>query len=118
MFRKFRSAAERLYGGLCDVFEYKDIKVGNITKKSEIKVFDGIPCRLSYSNDSKTTDGVPADTAGQTIKMFLSPDIEIKAGSKLVVTQNGKTVDYKNSGEPMVYQTHQEITLEIFKVWV
>lgn len=117
VFNLAKNAIESLYFGLCDIFEYKDTKITSITKKQEIKAFEGIPCRLSYSADSKTADGTAADTTTQSIKLFLSPDIDIKAGSKIIVTQNGKTVAYKNSGEPAVYQTHQEIALELFKGW-
>ena len=60
------------------------------------------------------------DTAAQlvqTIKIFLAPEIRVQAGSKLTVTQNGVTTEYKSSGEPALYQTHQEIMLELFKGW-
>ncbi|MGN1318068.1 MAG: hypothetical protein ACI4VF_03565 [Lachnospirales bacterium] len=117
MLRKYKNVVKRFYTGLCDVYEYKDIKVGNITKKAEEKVYEGIPCRLSYSADSKTANSDVANIVGQTIKLFLDSDIVIKSGSKIVVTQNGRTIEYKNSGEAMVYQTHQEIMLELFKGW-
>ena len=53
----------------------------------------------------------------QTIKLYIYPDINIKNGSKIIVTQNGKKQEYKNSGEPARYETHQEIMLELFKGW-
>ena len=38
--------------------------------------------------------------------------------SKIVVTKKNSFVeDYKNSGKPAVYDTHQEIILENFKGW-
>ncbi|HBG5847838.1 TPA: hypothetical protein OUL20_003776, partial [Clostridioides difficile] len=52
----------------------------------------------------------------QKIKLFISPDIEIKAGSKLIITnQNNITKEYIRSGEPAIYPNHQEIILELFK---
>ena len=53
----------------------------------------------------------------QTTTLFISPDVVIEPGSKIVVTQNGKTVAYKQSGEPALYNTHQEIILELFERW-
>ncbi|HBG8562141.1 TPA: hypothetical protein KRH50_003618, partial [Clostridioides difficile] len=47
----------------------------------------------------------------QTIKLFISPDIEIKAGSKLIINDK----EYVRSGESAIYPNHQEIILELFK---
>ncbi|TQX28014.1 hypothetical protein D1N55_18385, partial [Clostridioides difficile] len=47
----------------------------------------------------------------QTIKLFISPDIEIKAGSKLIINDK----EYVRSGESAIYSNHQEIILELFK---
>lgn len=47
-------------------------------------------------------------------KLFISPDVAIKAGSKIIVTQHGRTTEYSNSGVPAVYPTHQEIMLTLF----
>ncbi|HBG1494195.1 TPA: hypothetical protein KPH48_002465, partial [Clostridioides difficile] len=46
-----------------------------------------------------------------TIKLFISPDIEIKAGSKLIINDK----EYVRSGESAIYPNHQEIILELFK---
>ena len=43
--------------------------------------------------------------------------VHIKGGSKIVVTQNGRTQIFSSSGEAAVYPTHQEIILELFKGW-
>ena len=39
----------------------------------------------------------------------------LPSGSKITVTQNGKTTDYCLSGESAVYTSHQEIALELFE---
>ena len=46
----------------------------------------------------------------------MAPDIVINAGSKIVV-QNNRTEAYSNSEKSKVYNSHQEIELEIFKEW-
>jgi hypothetical protein len=48
-------------------------------------------------------------------KLFLAPEIVVKPGSKLKVTQAGRTECYVRSGEPAVYGSHQEIVLELWK---
>lgn len=47
----------------------------------------------------------------------IPPDVVIKAGSKIIVTQHGRTTEYSNSGVPAVYPTHQEIMLTLFNGW-
>ena len=51
----------------------------------------------------------------QDVKLILSNDIEIKAGSIIIVRQNGREIKYKNSGEPVIYSAHQELMIEIFE---
>jgi NAD-dependent oxidoreductase involved in siderophore biosynthesis len=113
----FRKAIEGMYKGLCTIKEYQDLKdpVTHITKKQEIPVLENQPCRLSYSKQTSTSESDAPSALAQTIKLFLAPEIEVKAGSKIVVTQNGKTTEFSRSGEPAVYTNHQEIMLELFK---
>ena len=75
---------------------------------------------IQENDDSTITATVQTDTAAalsQGVKVFLSPNVSIKAGSKLTVTQNGVTTAYKSSGVPAVYPTHQEIILTLFERW-
>lgn len=74
------------------------------------------PCRLSFSSSPSATNGDVAEI-NQTVKLFFSPEIKVKEGSKITVTQNGVTTAYKQSGTPAHYPTHQEILLELFKGW-
>lgn len=115
-----RKAIESLYKGLCDIYEYetsKDPVTGRTKKSKEFKMnASPIPCRISY-NSSQVITQAEGGILVQNIKLFLAPEIDIKPNSKIVVTQNGRTVAYKNSSVPMVYDSHQEINLEIFDRW-
>lgn len=113
-----RRLHEKMYAGKCTVIEYqKRKKADKSTGFEEVTVLENQPCRLSFST-SENADSTGAATAiRQVIKLFLSPDLTIKAGSKIVVTQNGVTTAYKNSGTPAIYATHQEIVLELFTRW-
>lgn len=59
------------------------------------------------------TDYVELAKTSQIIKLFMSPEIEIKPGAKITVTQAGVTETYECSGTPAVYETHQEIILKL-----
>ena len=116
---KARKAIESLYDGTCTITEYQKVKKENkSTGFAEVVVLEDEPCRLSFktiTNTNPTETG--ASSVIQSTKVFLAPEIKVKPGSKLTITQNGVTKEYKNSGEPAFYSTHQEIVLELFKGW-
>jgi hypothetical protein len=115
---KARKAIESMYDGTCTITEYQEYtKENKSTGHHEVVVLEGQPCRLSFSSFPNTNQTDTAAQLVQTIKIFLAPEIRVQAGSKLTVTQNGVTTEYKSSGEPALYQTHQEIMLELFKGW-
>lgn len=112
-----RKAIQSLYRGTCTVKvweEYKD-PITKITKHQEVTKFENEPCKLSYvKQTTASSDGGPA-IISQTIKLSIAPELEIPAGSKIIVTQDGVTKEFTRSGEPEVHMDHQHITLELFK---
>lgn len=114
-----RKAIESLYNGVCTITVYREIKneKNKTTKHEEVDVIVNHPCRLSYMTVKVADENDVAAKVTQVIKLFISPDIVIKPGSKITVTQNGVTADYQSSGEPARYPDHQEIVLELFKGW-
>lgn len=111
-----RKSIERLYIGKCNVYEMESIKdpVTKITTKKEVLKLSDQPCKLSFSSLKNADEGDGAATVTQTPKLFIAPDIVIKPGSKIEVTQNNVTTLYQRSGEPGMFTTHQEIVLELF----
>lgn len=114
-----RQAIESLYSGICSVYEYQKItdKVTKLVKHAETCTLSDQPCRLSFEKNAVAAqEGAPA-AVKQTVKLFLAPEVKIKAGSKICVTQAGVTTDYTCSSPSAVYSTHQEIFLELFERW-
>ena len=115
---KARKAVESLYDGRCTITEYQKVKKENkSTGFDEVVVLENIPCRMSYKSVNPTNQTATAGVVTQGITVYLSPDILVKPGSKLTITQNDVTSEYKSSGKPAVYSTHQEVSLELFKGW-
>lgn len=114
-----RKAIEELYEDTCTIIEYQSIKdpITKVTKKQEVTVLTDQPCKLSFTTANTTGDGDNVATVSQDVKLFLSPNITIKAGSKIVVTHDGIDHVYKSSSEPSTFFTHQEIGLELFEGW-
>lgn len=118
-FLKSKNAIETLYDGVCTIHimqKTKDPETGGIDFDEAILISDA-PCRLSFSTFPTTDIVTNAPGLGQAAKLFISPELDIPPGSKIVVTQHGSTTVYSNSGQPAKYATHQEINLELFKVW-
>lgn len=114
-----RKAVESHYTGSCSIYEYERVtdEKTKLTKNQEVLKLENQLCRLSYSGSPVAVASNNATSRAQEVKMFLAPEIEVKAGSKIVVTQNGVTAAYCKSGEPAIYSSHQEIRLELFKEW-
>lgn len=102
----------------CTVTEYWEYQKTNMaTGHHEVQVLTGQPCRLSFGTVPAAEQTDTGAALQQTVKLFISPKVEIKPGSKITVAQNGVTADYCRSGLRAVYTTHQEITLEIWEGW-
>ena len=115
-----RRAQEALYyTSVCDIISYQDVTDPTTmrTTQAEVAVAKQLPCRLSFESSRAASQTETAAAVAQGVKLFLAPDIAVPAGSKIVVTQNGRTTVYAASGEAAVYPTHQEIMLELFRGW-
>jgi hypothetical protein len=113
-----RKAIEMTYDGKCTITEHQKVQKPNkSTGFQDVVVLTDQPCKLSFSKITNTSQGETAAMVIQTAKVLLAPEIQIKTGSKLTITQNGVTTEYSKSGEPAIYSTHQEVVLELFKGW-
>ena len=114
-----RQALESLYTGKCTIYEYKKIKRANkSTGFEEVAVLTDQACRLSFKQSPNTSGSDDLSSgATQIIELFISPDLEINSGSKIVVTQNNVTTEYAHSGKSAKYVTHQAIVLKLFERW-
>lgn len=113
-----RKAIEMTYTGKCTIIEHKKVtKTNKSTGFEDDEVLTDQPCKLSFEKVTNNNQGETAAMLVQTVKVLIAPEIQIKPGSKLIITQNGINTEYKSSGEPARYATHQEIVLELFKGW-
>ena len=114
-----RKALERLWKDRCSVFvKTKVTDPGTkLTDFVEVPLLQNQPCKLSFETLTSSS-GDPVAAVAQTVKLFLSPDVEIPAGCKIVVTRFNdleRKFTYSKSGEAGVFTNHQEIQLEPFK---
>ncbi len=120
-----RDIIEGLYTGVCNIYEYHKVfnEDGCNYTHEEVLVYEGLPCRISFSTRQSYTGlrGIEekelVNKDKSYVKLFLSPDVVVTPGSKIVVEQNGREFVYKNSSNAAVFQGHQEILLDVFDKW-
>lgn len=111
-----------IWTGKVTIYEYQD-KTNPETFQTThelVAVVTDEPCRVSFGEHAyafgktvSTENGSPV--ISQTITLFIRPDLDIKAGSVIEVTQNNVTTKYKRAAQPAVHSNHQEILLELYE---
>lgn len=93
---------------------YTDIelyKEGSRTRTREVKVLDGVPCRLRYVSADTTRDRMTA--SGESgAKLYTRSGIRIPEGATVTVEQNGETY-VGVVGRVMAMSAHNEYTFEV-----
>ena len=110
-----RVQIEKMYESTCSVWQFSRVydKATHSTKMRKIALFENIPCHVSYgiSGAAKQTDTIAV--IGQNITLYLPPEYAVPAGSEITIETQGRITKYESSGEPAVYQSHQEISLTL-----
>lgn len=114
-----RKALERLWKDRCSVFVKEEVTdpTTHLTDFEEKPLLQDQPCKLSFETLT-STGGDSVATVTQNVKLFLSPDVNIPAGCKIVVKRLNdleREFTYSKSGEAGVFTNHQEIQLVLFK---
>ena len=112
MINRHRQAIERLYTDTVSItrFVEKETESGE-TRLVPQELYSSIPCRISQkalgtNGQTETVNQIAYET-----KLFLAPDIDIRQGDIVKVTRQGNTRVY-TAGEPFIYPTHQEVSLQ------
>lgn len=113
----YEAAVKSMWDGKCDVYVRETVINPDNGRNEPVEkaIYTQLPCRLSFKSISSTSEQSEAATVQQVVKLFISKDIDIPFGSKLVVTQKEHTGVYTKSGDPAIYSFQQEIILEHFK---
>ena len=109
--------ASTFIGSCCIIESHKAVNQDKSTGFHEVMVAENVPCKLSFKNITKANQQNGAVSITQISKIFLSGDVKVLSGSKVIVTQYGLTTIYKSSGKPAFYGAHQEVMLELFEGW-
>ena len=108
-----KNPLEILYTDRCDIYNWESVKdpTTKVTEHKKYLRYEDIPCRISFKTISAVNQSTYEPILTQTVKLFLLKDIEVNDGSEIVVYRSGKVFQYKCSGMPAKYSSHQEIIL-------
>lgn len=118
-FERAKKTLERLYKDSCTIYEQQSVRDPETKKtvRKEVAVLENQPCKISFETITTTSESDGAAEQAISVKLFISPDITVKPGSKVVVTHLGEDTAYSNSGVAGKFPTHQEIKLALFDRW-
>lgn len=109
---KVRKAIETMYDSVCTAIVHEEYEKPNgATGFRDAILLEEEPCRIDFNCISASDQGEAVASVSQEIRLFISPDVEIPAGSKIIAN----SVDYAHSGVAAKYATHQEIILKLWE---
>ena len=106
-----------LWIGKCTISEYQEVTDTETyqTKHELVEIVTDEDCRLSHRRENTVSVDGGAPYVTQSIVLFIRPDLTIKEGSVIEVTQHGVTNKYKRASKPAIYTNHQEVSLELYE---
>lgn len=106
------AALQVLWKDTCTIMEYQAYTTDNqSTQHREVVVLEHQPCKLSFQTLQPVNQTETVGHLVQTVKLFLDNNINMKAGSKIIINRSGKVFVFKHSGEAGIFTHHQEIML-------
>lgn len=113
------TALKKLWKDTCTVY-VQEKTINQDTKRTEFVesvLVEDEPCKLSFSNGLAVSTENNAPAISQSVTLFISNEIVIPPGSKIVIKRGQKEFTYCKSGQASIYTHHQEIKLELFDGW-
>ena len=114
-----KAALESLWCDRCTVYAKEKVTdpKTHLTDFQETVILENQPCKLSFETLAAVS-GDPVAAVSQSVKLFLSPDVEIPAGCKIVVTRpGGAQLSYsKPVHAALIVATQQTFHIEFDKI--
>lgn len=112
--KQARKAIESLYDCTCNITGGKERIKDPVTKETKLipKIkYEKQSCKVSKQSLSKNNQSDTINNINYELKLFIAPEVEIKQGDEIEVTNVlGVKTKYK-AGEGFPYYTHQEVIL-------
>lgn len=115
---RYRRAIERMYTDRCTISRHQSVKdpVTKETKQVPQPVYEDQPCRISQRALGTNGQTEAQNNIAYETKLFIAPELEIRQGDVIEVVRGevtrGGVMRRYTAGEPFVYSTHQEVSLQ------
>lgn len=107
-----RRAIEKLYTDRATVNRYEQEKLpSGETRLVPREIYADQPCRISQKAMGANQQTEAQNDIAYETKLFIAPGLEIRQGDEITVSRAGVVREY-TAGEPFLYPTHQEISLQ------
>jgi|SRR5690625_2320475 len=112
-YARYRKAIEPMYIDRVDVYRYEDVRDPDtgVTKKVPVLKYENEHCRISQRSLAIPRQTEAQDDIFYETKLFTFPELDILQGDLFKVTRNNVERKYV-AGEPFLYPTHQEISIQ------
>ncbi|BDR86128.1 hypothetical protein [Clostridium tetani] len=113
-YKGYRKAIESLYDCICNISGGKEKVKDPITKETKLVAkikYKDIPCKVSKQSLSKNNQTSTVNQIVYELKLFIAPELEIKQGDTVEVTNQFGNKEIYKAGEGFPYNTHQEVIL-------
>ena len=110
---RHRRAIERMYTDRATIYRHQPVKdpETKTTKLVPQPVYTDQPCRISQRALGQNNQTEAQNEIRYETKLFIAPEVEIRQGDLLEVTRGTVTRRY-TAGEPFLYSTHQEVSIQ------
>jgi hypothetical protein len=109
---KYRKRLEKTYEDRMTVYRWQEHTTPwGETKQEYVEIHADLPCRISQKTLVVNGQNDAYNQVTHQTKLFVSPDVEIIHGDKVVVTRIGGAQFEGWAGDPFPYPTHQELIL-------
>lgn len=106
-----RQAIESTYDDTCAI--YRRVNTVNpdtkITSQTEQLIVSEVRCALSKKTN--TLNNEKTSSIRNVMTLFTAPEVDIKAGDKIVVTCLSGQIKTCIAADPFIYQSHMEVEL-------
>ncbi|GIQ63629.1 phage protein [Paenibacillus cisolokensis] len=112
-FTRHRRAIERMYTDRATIYRHVQVK-DTITKETKLvpqPVYVDQSCRISQRALGQNNQTEAQNEIRYETKLIIAPEVEIRQGDLLEVTRGAVTRKY-TAGEPFLYSTHQEVSIQ------
>ena len=118
IFQKVKEVLTSFYDAVCQIQQCSTVSGKDVADRLNWRMaWENVPCHLDFDVIHPVVEGQQGALVHLDGILFVDSDIKIFPGSRILVYQDNQTWVFESSGEPAVYQTHQEVPLRLAEMW-